>query len=60
MRTLNQLQSNLKDGYKLRKFGGKVTGVDAWIVDTKGNKITCQVTTVKAFIDECVEMGLTK
>lgn len=54
MRTLNQLQSNLKDGYKLRKFGGKVTGVDAWIVDTKGNKITCQVTTVKAFIDECV------
>lgn len=38
MRTLNQLQSNLKDGYK----------------------ITCQVTTVKAFIEECVEMGLTK
>ncbi len=60
MRTLNQLQSNLKDGYKLRKFGCKVTGVDTWIVDTKGNNITCQVTTVKAFIDECVEMGLTK
>ena len=60
MRTLKQLQANLKDGYTLRKFGGKVTGVDVWVVDNKGNKITCQVTTVKAFINECIEMGLTK
>lgn len=60
MRTLKQLESNLKDGLKLRKFSGKVTGTDVWVVDTKGQKITCLVTTVKAFIDECVEMGLTK
>lgn len=60
MRTLKQLEKALKDGYKIRKFGYRVTGTEVWVVDSKFNKITCQVTTVKAFIDECVEMGLTK
>lgn len=60
MRTLKQLENNLQAGYKLRKFGGKVTGVQIWVVDANGQKVTCQVTTVKAFINECVEMGLTK
>lgn len=60
MRTLKQLQANLKDGYTIRKFGGKVTGTETCVVDKCGNKVAHQVTTVKAFIDECVEMGLTK
>lgn len=60
MRTLKQLQANLKDGYKVRKFGGKVTGTEVCVVDNKGQKVAYQVTTVKAFIKECIELGLVK
>lgn len=60
MRTLKQLQANLKDGYKVRKFGGKVTGTEVCVVDNKGQKVAYQLTTVKAFIEECIEMGLVK
>lgn len=60
MRTLKQLQANLKDGYKVRKFGGKVTGTEVCVVDNKGQKVAYQVTTVKAFIEECIEKGLVK
>ena len=60
MRTLKQLQANLKDGYKVRKFGGKVTGTEVCVVDNKGQKVAYQVTTVKAFIEECIELGLFK
>lgn len=60
MRTLKQLQANLKDGYKLRKFGGKVTGTEVCVVDNKGTKVAYQLTTVKAFIEECIEKGLVK
>lgn len=60
MRTLKQLQANLKDGYKLRKFGGKVTGTEVCVVDNKGTKVAYQLTTVKAFIEECIELGLVK
>ena len=54
MRTLKQLQANLKDGYKVRKFGGKVTGTEVCVVDNKGTKVAYQLTTVKAFIEECI------
>lgn len=60
MRTLKQLQANLKDGYKVRKFGGKVTGTEVCVVDNKGQKVAYQVTTVKSFIEECIELGLVK
>lgn len=60
MRTLKQLQANLKDGYKVRKFGGKVTGTEVCVVDNKGTKVAYQLTTVKAFIEECIELGLVK
>lgn len=60
MRTLKQLQANLKDGYKVRKFGGKVTGTEVCVVDNKGQKVAYQLTTVKAFIEECIELGLVK
>ena len=60
MRTLKQLQANLKDGYKVRKFGGKVTGTEVCVVDNKGTKVAYQLTTVKAFIEECIEKGLVK
>lgn len=60
MRTLKQLEANLKDGYKVRKFGGKVTGTEVCVVDNKGTKVAYQLTTVKAFIEECIELGLVK
>ena len=53
MRTLKQLESNLKDGYR-------ITGTEIWVVDAKGNKITCKVGTVKSFIDKCIKKGLVK
>ena len=60
MRTLKQLQANLKDGYKIRKFGYRITGAETCVVDKQGNKVAYQVTTVKAFIERCIEKGLVK
>ena len=60
MRTLKQLESNLKDGYKIIKLGYRITGTEVWVVDAKGNKITCKVGTVKSFIDKCIKKGLVK
>lgn len=39
IRNTKQLQANLKDGYKIRNYGYKVTGTETCIVDATGKKV---------------------
>lgn len=63
MRTLKELEANLKDGYEIVNFGtGKFEwgrGFNIWVA--KGDElIVPKRFTVSLFIEECIEKGLVK
>lgn len=60
MRTLKQLQANLKDGYTIKTYGYKVTGDETCIVSPTGKKVAWKVTTVAKFIKDAEKLGLLK
>lgn len=60
IRTMKQLQENLKDGYKIRNFGYRVTGTETCICDPTGKKVAWKVTTVKDFVKQAEKKGLLK
>lgn len=62
MRTLKQLEANLKDGYQVIKFGrerfGFGHGIAVWVVDKNKKLVLPKEGSVKNFIQECIEKGL--
>lgn len=64
MKTLKQLQANLKDGYEIVNFGSaRPHSYSVWIVTGKGKDtklILPKQYDVAFFIQEAVEMGLVK
>ena len=60
MRTLKQLQSNLKEGYEIVNFGSaRPHSYRVWVVKEK-ELILPKRFTVSFFIQECIEKGLVK
>lgn len=64
MKTLKQLQANLKEGYEIVNFGSaRPLSYSVWIVTGKGKDtklILPKRFTVSFFIQECIEKGLVK
>ena len=60
MRTLKQLQSNLKDGYTIKKYGYKVTGTETCIVSPTGKKVAWKLGTVASLVKQAEKLGLLK
>lgn len=60
IRTTKQLQAKLKDGYKVRNFGYKVTGTETCIVDKFGKKVAWKIGTVASLVKQAEEKGLLK
>ncbi len=60
IRTIKQLQANLKDGYKIRNFGYKVTGTETCIVDRLGKKVAWKIGTVASLVKQAEKLGLLK
>lgn len=60
IRATKQLQANLKDGYKVRNFGYKVTGTEICIVDQLGKKVAWKVGTVASLVKQAEKLGLLK
>lgn len=60
IRTTKQLQSQLKDGYKVRNFGYKVTGTETCIVDKFGKKVAWKIGTVASLVKQAEKLGLLK
>ena len=60
MKTLKQLEANLKDGYKIVNFGSaRPHSYSVWVV--KGKELILPKThTVSFFIQKCIEKGLVK
>ena len=62
MKTLKQLEANLKDGYQVIKFGSERFefghGIAVWVIDK--NKVLPKEGSVKNFIKKCIEKGLVK
>lgn len=60
MRTLKQLQANLKKGYEIVNFGSaRPHSYRVWVVKEK-ELILPKRFTVSFFIQECIEKGLVK
>lgn len=60
MRTLKQLQANLKEGYEIVNFGSaRPYSYRVWVVKEK-KLILPKRFTVSFFIQECIEKGLVK
>lgn len=60
MRTLKQLQANLKKGYEIVNFGSaRPHSYRVWVVKEK-ELILPKRFTVLFFIQECIEKGLVK
>lgn len=60
IRTTKQLQAQLKDGYKIRNFGYKVTGTETCIVNPTGKKVAWKIGTVASLIKQAEKLGLLK
>ena len=60
IRTTKQLQANLKDGYKIRNYGYRVTGTETCIVDPTGKKVAWKLGTVASLVKQAKEKGLLK
>lgn len=60
IRTTKQLQAQLKDGYKVRNFGYKVTGTETCIVDKLGKKVAWKIGTVANLVKQAEKLGLLK
>lgn len=60
IRTTKQLQANLKDGYKIRNYGYRVTGTETCIVDPTGKKVAWKLGTVTSLVKQAQEKGLLK
>lgn len=60
MRTLKQLEANLKEGYEIANFGSaRPHSYRVWVVKEK-KLILPKRFTVSFFIQECIEKGLVK
>ena len=60
MRTLKELEANLKEGYKIVNFGSaRPHSYRVWVVKEK-ELILPKRFTVSFFIQECIEKGLVK
>lgn len=60
IRTTKQLQAQLKDGYKIRNFGYKVTGTETCIVNPTGKKVAWKIGTVASLVKQAEKLGLLK
>lgn len=60
IRTTKQLQAQLKDGYKVRNFGYKVTGTETCIVNPTGKKVAWKIGTVANLVKQAEKLGLLK
>lgn len=60
IRTMKQLQNALKEGYKIRKFGYRVTGTETCIVNPMGKKVAWKITTVAKLAQDAEKLGLLK
>lgn len=60
IRTTKQLQAQLKDGYKVRNFGYKVTGTETCIVNPTGKKVAWKIGTVASLVKQAEKLGLLK
>lgn len=60
IRTMKQLQAQLKDGYKVRNFGYKVTGTETCIVSPTGKKVAWKIGTVASLVKQAEKLGLLK
>lgn len=60
IRTTKQLQAQLKDGYKVRNFGYKVTGTETCIVSPTGKKVAWKIGTVASLVKQAEKLGLLK
>lgn len=60
IRTTKQLEAQLKDGYKVRRFGYKVTGTETCIVSPTGKKVAWKIGTVATLVKQAEKLGLLK
>lgn len=60
IRTTKQLEAQLKDGYKVRSFGYKVTGTETCIVSPTGKKVAWKFGTVASLVKQAEQLGLLK
>lgn len=60
IRTTKQLKAQLKDGYKVKEFGYKVTGTETYIVSPTGKKVAWKIDTVASLVKQAEKLGLLK